>query len=274
MGVLPPLQVTVDVRGWSAILDVRLALHRQGLLLATRLAEELRVFLVPTLWEVLDNTAYFDRHPERLAEASPEMSDEITESSLALSQWERARLELGLSSLRIYWAGDTQHESSLPKDMDAGLSDRFGQLAEGLTRRLGMDLSELDAGWPLHEGSRDAAALAAAMTRYRPVILTLAESDGEAPALCNLLSASGIPCHQVSSAESQPVLDYLSPILARSAVLELAWDGLQLAMVHLVTPLALLMPTAIEGEDKLFQPLSEPPPDPWSQASAYWYTLP
>jgi len=274
MGVLPPLQVTVDVRGWSAILDVRLALHRQGLLLATRLAEELRVFLVPTLWEVLDNTAYFDRYPERLGETSAEVSEVISESSLALSQWERARLELGLSSLRIFWAGDTQHESSLPKDMDAGLSDRFARLAEGLTLRLGNDLAEPEAGWPLQEGSRDAAALAAAMTRYRPVILTLAESQGEAPALCDLLSTSGIPCRRISATESQPVRDYLAPILARSAVVELAWDGLQLAIVHLVTPLALLMPATSEVEETLYQQFPEPLPDPWSKASAYWYTLP
>jgi hypothetical protein len=271
MEMLPPLQVTVDARGWSAILDVRLTLHRLGLLLATRLAEELRVFLVPTLWEVLDNTAYLDRHPERLTERGRRETG--TEAGLALGQWERARLELGLSALRIFWAGDALHESSLPKDMDPGLSERFNQLAEGLGRRLGEALTERDSGWPLYEGSRDAAALAAAMIRYRPLILTLNERGEEMPPLCAVLAECGIPCRRLDDAESRPLRDHLGPILVRSAVPELLWDGLQLAMVHLVAPQALLLPASAEEGEGLFRGPGSGY-DPWAKAAAYWYVLP
>lgn len=268
--MLPPLQVSVDVRSWSVILDVRLALHRLGLMMATRLAEELRVFLVPTLWEVLDNTAYLNHHPERLSEG--DRSGTEVEAGVALAQWERARVELGLSALNIFWAGDALHESSLPKDMDPGLSERFSYLAEGLTRYMGDESDGQEIAWPLHEGSRDAAALAAAMIRYRPVILTLCDHAQEPPQLCKLLHKSGLQCRQVTAIESQPVCDYLRPVLARSGVLELAWDGLQLALVHLVAPQALLMSPSEEADADPYTSRVEKP-DPWCGASAYWYAL-
>lgn len=270
MGMLPPLQVSVDTRCWSVILDVRLALHRLGLMMATRLAEELRVFLVPTLWEVLDNTAYLNHHPERLADG--ERSQAEAHAGLALAQWERARLELGLSALHIFWAGDALHESSLPKDMDPGLSERFSYLAEGLTRHLDAEWNEPDIGWPLHEGSRDAMALAAAMIRYRPVILTLCEGPQTAPSLCDLLQGSGIRAREVTAEESQPMCDFLRPVLARSGVLELAWDGLELALVHLVAPQAMLMASAEEAGGNPFAS-RRVEPNPWSGASLYWYRL-
>ncbi|MCG8489472.1 MAG: hypothetical protein MI756_18535 [Chromatiales bacterium] len=270
MGMLPPLQVTVDARGWSVILDVRLALHRLGLLMATRLAEELRVFLVPTLWEILDNTAYLNQHPEHLVQsgvAAPENS-----SSEILRQWERARVELGLNALHIFWAGDALHESSLPKDMDPGLSERFSSLAEGLTERLGESWQEHQMGWPLQEGSRDAAALAAAMSRYRPVILTLCESADHAPSLCNLLSEGGIRCRQVSDDESEPMRDYFKPLLARSGVTELLWEGLQLALVHTVAPQALFIGNGEERDHDPFTRMAGER-DLWSTASVTWYRL-
>jgi hypothetical protein len=268
--MLPPLQVTVDVRGWSVILDVRLALHRLGLMMATRLAEELRVFLVPTLWEILDNTAYLDRHPEHLMQTDSLATG--MDAGLVLAQWERARLELGLNALHIFWAGDALHESSLPKDMDPGLSERFNSLAQGLTHRFGESWQADDVGWPLIEGSRDAAALAAAMSRYRPVILTLCDRPEDPPSICTLLSDGGIRCRQVSDDESRPMRDYLKPMLARSGVLELVWEGLQLALVHTVVPQALLMGSGEEPDDELFANRTGDI-DLWSSASVYWYRL-
>ncbi len=270
MGMLPPLQVTVDARGWSVILDVRLALHRLGLLLATRLAEELRVFLVPTLWEILDNTAYLNQHPEHLPQAGSAAAQ--NGASQALGQWERARVELGLNALPIFWAGDALHESSLPKDMDPGLSERFSSLAEGLTERFGESWRAQGMGWPLQEGSRDAAALAAAMSRYRPVILTLCESAGGAPSLCELLSKGGIRCRQVNDDESQPMRDYFKPLLARGGVTELLWEGLELALVHTVAPQALFIGSGDEcGRDPFAGMAGER--DLWSTAGIYWYRL-
>src|SRR5918996_1681440 len=172
MGALPPLQVTVDAKGWSCILDMRLALSRYGLVLALRLAEEMKVYLVPALWGLLDNTAFYERNPDYLASDPLLAKDQLPwlGSLQSLAQWETARLELGLSALKIFWAGDALHESSLPKEVDAGLIGRFERLCAGLERRLAAAQPELELGHPLLDASRDAAALAAAMARYRPVI--------------------------------------------------------------------------------------------------------
>lgn len=273
MDSLPPLQVTVDTRGWSAILDVRLALHRLGPLLALRLAEELRVFLVPTLWEVLDNTVFYERHPERLIDDPLGGPASVPAANHALEQWETARMELGLSALRIFWAGDALHDSLLPKDMDAGLAGRFEQLAAGLAQRIAQAKPDLDAGWPLLDGSRDAAALSAAMIRYRPVILTLDEGEGDEPVLCRLLNTCDIKCRRVAPEATAQIRTYLNPILARSGAVELGWDGLRLAVVHLVTPRTLLMPP-LSGEEKHAFGDDAPLCDGWQGAAAYWYALP
>ncbi|MCG7981944.1 MAG: hypothetical protein JAY90_04240 [Candidatus Thiodiazotropha lotti] len=270
MGMLPPLQVTVDARNWSVILDVRLALHRLGLLMATRLAEELRVFLVPTLWEILDDTAYLNQHPEQLAQAG--RADSENSSVQVLGQWERARVEFGLTALHIFWAGDALHESSLPKDMDPGLNERFSTLVERLSKKLGEPWQEQEMGWRLQEGSRDAVALAAAMSRYRPVILTLCESADDAPSLCNLLSEAGLHCRQLKDDESEPMRNYFKPLLARSGVVELLWEGLQLVMVHTVAPQALFVGNEEALDHDPFTRVTVEP-DLWSTAGVYWYRL-
>lgn len=275
MSVIPPLQVTVDVKDWSCILDVRLALSRYGLMLALRLAEELKVYLVPALWAVLDNTAYYERHPGYLAgdpllSAGPLAGGEC---GMALAQWETARLELGLSALRVYWAGDALHESSLPKEVDAGAVGRFERLAEGLERRLADARPELESGHPLLDGSRDAAALAAAMARYRPIILTLGgESHDAEPPLCRLLQACGIPCRGLEAERAGGSRAYLMPLLARCGVLELTWAGLHLAAVHLVTPRTFLMPP-LSGEASDPPALDAAAEDWWQDAAAFWYPL-
>ncbi len=272
MGSLPPLQVTVDAKGWSVILDVRLALDRRGPMLALRLAEELRVFLVPSLWEVLDNTIYYEDNPDRITEDPLGGKALFSAASDALKQWESARLELGLSSLCVSWVGDALHESCLPKDIDAGMPARFQFLAYALARRLAKARPELDAGWPLLDGARDVAALAAAMVRYRPIILTLTDGRREAPGLCRLLSACNIPCNEVAPEQSSYAKAYLNPILARSGAMELMWDGLQLAAVHLVPPRTLTLPPA--DADEAEPAITLDGSDSWEHAAAYWYSLP
>ena len=277
MGTIPPLQITVDAKGWSCILDVRLALSRYGLMLALRLAEELKLYLVPALWAVLDNTAYYERHPGYV-DADPLLGvrscpgNEQGVSSLA--QWERVRLELGLASCRIYWVGGALNESSLPQDVDAGVIERFERLAERLERRLVNAQPALELGHPLLEGSRDAAALAAAMARYRPIILTLgAKPSDSGPPLCQLLQSSGIPCRGLEPPDTAGLRACLMPLLVRSGVLELTWAGLSLVAVHLVAPGTFLMPP-LAGETNDFPLPDVDAQDWWQDAAAFWYPLP
>ena len=276
MSVIPPLRITVDAKGWSCILDVRLALSRYGPMLALRLAEELKVYLVPSLWAVLDNTAYYERHPGYLAE-DPLRSGEPSvcgEDETSLAQWETARQELGLFALRVYWVGDALHEASLPEEVDAGVVGRFERLAEGLERRLANARSELELGHPLLEGSRDALALAAAMARYRPIILTLSAGSHDAePPLGRLLRSCDIPCHGLEAECAGSLSGYLTPFLTRCGVLELTWAGLRLAAVHLVAPQAFLMPP-LTADTSNFPAVDTVEQDWWAGAAAFWYPLP
>jgi hypothetical protein len=276
MGPLPPFQVTVDAKGWSCILDVRLALSLHGLMAALRLAEEVKVFLVPTLWQVLDNTSFYERHPDHLA-MEPLLPGGVclgVDGAVVLPQWETARLELGLSALRVYWAGDAVHESSLPKEVDPGVVASFERLAEGLARRLTDVRPDLRAeDFPLTNGSRDAAALAAAMARYRPLILTVAGSVGDEPPLCRVLQACRIPCQRMETERAAAVTAQMVPLMARCGVLELIWAGLPLTAVHLVAPRSFLM-TPQPGDADDLSALDAAREDGWQDAKAFWYPLP
>jgi hypothetical protein len=274
MDSLPPLHVTVDSKTWSCVLDLRLALSLHGPMLALRLCEELRICLVPRLWYVLDHSEHYrERLPSWLRDPHSDEGAPLPHPD-ALQQWERARVELGLSLLRLFWAGDALHESSLPKDVDSRVIERFERLARGLERRASARASGATDS-PLVAGGLDAAALAAALGRYRPLIFTSAGANGAPPPLCRLLEAAGVPCRQLEPRESEPVRRPLLGVFARSGALELCWAGLGLSLVHLVVPRAFI-PFDAAGES--FDG-GEPSCDTdgqalWESSSAYWYSLP
>lgn len=281
MDSLPPFQVKVDARGWSCILDVRLALARLGPMLALRLAEELPVCLVPTLWDVLDNTVYFDADPDALY-ADPLVPEGYPAGCFgrpALAQWERARTEVGLSAQGIYWAAEALPQSSLPRAVDPGVVRRFDAFGQGLERRLQgarPDLKEAPPR-PLLEGSIGALALAAAMTRYRPLILSLAAPEGEGPPpLCRLLALCGIPSRRLEPGQSRETRRVLAPLLARAGILDLIWAGLPLMILHLVVPGGLALGPAVDGADDgdLLDADAAEVGDGWQDATAFWYPLP
>ena len=279
MDGLPPLQVRLNARGWSCILDVRLALAPLGPMLALRLAEELPVCLVPTLWDVLDNTAYFEADQDAL------YTDPLVPEGYpcgffrrpALAQWERARSAVGLSSQGIYWAAEALPQSSLPKEVDAGVLRRFDVFGQGLEQRLQAARRDLKAAppYPLLEGSIGTLALAAAMTRYRPLVLSLAiPGSADPPPLCGLLAQCAVPVRRLEPWESRQSRRALAPLLSRTGVLELIWAGLPLVALHLVVPagLALGQPEPDDADGLDGSPSATE--DGWQDASAYWYPLP
>lgn len=280
MNSLPPFQVKVDRRGWPCILDVRLALAPLGPMLALRLAEELPVCLVPTLWNLLDNTAFFDADPHALYgdPLVPEGYPAGFFARPALAQWERARLEVGLSAQGIYWAGDALSQSSLPKEVDPRVVRRFDAFAEGLESRLQGASAGLKCvpPYPLLEGSIGAIALAAAMTRYRALVLSLAIPGSlEDPPLCRLLSQCDIPSRRLEPPESRQSRRALGPVLSRTGVLDLIWAGLPLVALHLVVPQGLdLGPSEEELSETSPLGSTADPWDGWQDASAFWYPLP
>ncbi|WP_373510179.1 hypothetical protein [Thiocapsa sp.] len=130
---------------------------------------------------------------------------------------------------------------------------------------------------PLVGGALDAAALAAAMSRYRPLILTLAEPSGDPPAICRLLAADGIDCRELNPVQSDPLRRELTPLLARSGALELCWTGLDLAVVHLVVPCPFLGDALADRRpdlEALVDTGDDGDGDVWQDARVFWYRLP
>jgi hypothetical protein len=293
MSSLPPLDVNVSSRKISCVLDGELAMSRQGLLLALRLAEEANIWLFPALWRRLDNSQVYpieqvgtavadwpgpdETHKPRRREASP--------CTRAEQQWELTRLATDLAGLRFFFVGDARHESLLPKDVGTGLVDRFESLAaelDTLYRGRGEAEPVYD---PVYECNRDTIALATALIRYRPIVLSKSSRGGKeedaGPAVCNFLRCCGIACRPAArDGTLNSIRGYLQPIFARSGVAELLWDlqqdGGELVILHIIAPHAVVMPIEAElnrryGEGNEFAPVADEIASCFSGASAYWW---
>jgi hypothetical protein len=298
MTSLPPLSVTVCTRRRACVLDTDLALSRHGLLLALRICEEFDLWLVRELWEILDNTTFFLEHPESLA---PIQVSEFSQGPLpppttgrdwdgeglrdVLSQWELARVETDLGGLGIFWVGDARSESYLPRDTDQNLLARFESLAAALDVRIP---EKWDAHRPLNirlDCFRDAAALAAALTAHRGFVLSRCLTGGnggssEAPAICSYLDRLGIGLCRPTAADDliRREREHLWPILTRAGVTELLWDGLCLAVIHILAPRSILIPWSAKARegypDRLdFGETIHEPLDWWKDAKYFWYPL-
>lgn len=288
MNAFPPLAVHFSAQRWSCVVDAPLALSRFGLMLTLRLAEEMNVWLVPGLWEILDSSEYYLSHPEHLglgpwleaAEVERERGSELAE---AVDHWQVARCDANLPAIPLYWPRETARDSLLPKEVGAGLIRHFDCLAAGLEHRRSQRPRDPLAEQPILDCARDALALTAALGRHRAIVLTLGSRGGasEAPPLCRYLRESGIPCLPVEERPSDnPIRAHLAPLLARSGVIELLWAGLSVAVIHLVAPKAFLVPVDQGPEDldgSFVSPMqtdeSDDPNGWWEGAAAFWYRL-
>ena len=279
MSSLPALDVSVSSRHMSCILDGELALSRQGLLFAMRLAQEANVWLFRALWNALDNSHLYP------AAAEPDAAGQQGRRE-ASEQWESARLATDLAGLQFFFVGDARHESLLPKEVGSDLVERFETLAielDGLFQREDENQIGFD---PVYECSRDTIALATALIRHRPIVFSLTrdDRDGERPTepkIGDFLRRCGINCRPVEQDRALvSIRNYLQPIFARSGVAELLWDlaedGYALVVLHLIAPYALVMPIEAELERRYGElaevPSGEAGAARWFRgASAYWW---
>ena len=279
MSSLPAFDVSVSSRHMSCILDGELALSRQGLLFAMRLAQEANVWLFRALWNALDNSHLYP------AAVEPDAAGQQGRRE-ASEQWESARLATDLAGLQFFFVGDARHESLLPKEVGSDLVERFETLAielDGLFQREDENQIGFD---PVYECSRDTIALATALIRHRPIVFSLTrdDRDGERPTepkIGDFLRRCGINCRPVEQDRALvSIRNYLQPIFARSGVAELLWDlaedGYALVVLHLIAPYAVVMPIEAELERR-YGELAEVPPGEagaaaWFRgASAYWW---
>ena len=287
MTSLPPLFLEIYAKRWSYVLDVPLVLQPYGLLCALRLAEEMNVWLVRMLWEILDNTRYYSDHPESLYIGVNDNGAKDAEREVfidSLAQWQQAREESGLAAHRLYWLGDSTQESFFPKEVDADVLERYEVLARSLDdkgKRTAND--KLDSGL-YFDCARDVIALSSALNRYRPLILTVTPSSTkntyDPPALCKQLQDLGIHCRNVTEEVSaKPLKDTLLSICARTGVAELIWAGLNLAVVQVVTPHAQFCSPETAVDDHFYEKISpfvdrsDTRYDYWKNAQAFWFSL-
>jgi hypothetical protein len=284
MASLPPLSVTVTAKRRACVLDTELALSRFGLLLASRLCEEFNLWLVPELWHILDNMEVYPEVPGIQTANAP------SGRGAGWRQWELSRLEKDLAGLNIFWIGDEKCESLLPKGVDPNLVHRFRRLDESLQRRPPAKKKKEHHQLPEYEffGEcfRQTVSLTAALAQHRGFILAQqgAPVEGERetePAICGSLKVLGIKCFMLRGKKrTRMEREYLVSILDRAGISELLWAGLQLAVVHLVAPNALIIPEFREEEQNLapeLPPLSEEKragyPNWWEGAVSFWYPL-
>jgi hypothetical protein len=287
MSSLSLLDVGHSSRRVSCVLDGEFALSRQGLLFATRLAQEADVWLFRALWQTLDNSYIFRGAPEEGSDPSA-VGQGAFPSLVALQQWESARLETDLTGLQFFFVGDARHESLLPKDVGKDLVRRFELFSEELDALHQPSVAEEEAVYdPIYECRRDATALAAALIRHRPVVLSRCSKNGRKedhaePPLCGFLRRCGIICHLVDARDATTIRSHFEPIFARSGLTEIVWDmsrdGQDLASIHLVAPNALMTPivdSAIErgfGDEIAPRAVGEGNAPFWfREARAYWW---
>src|SRR5262245_53690770 len=131
MSSLSRLDPGLSSRRMSCVLDGEFALSRQGLLFATRLAQEADVWLFRALWQTLDNSYILRGLPDDGSDPGANGRDAFPSMS-ALLQWEIARLETDLSGLQFFFVGDARHESLLPREVGKDLVSRFERFSEEL----------------------------------------------------------------------------------------------------------------------------------------------
>lgn len=286
MTSLPPLFMEIYTKRWSCVLDVPLVLQPHGLLCAMRLAEEMNVWLVRTLWEILDNTRYYSDYPESLYMGSSDTAANQTGREIivdSLAQWQQAREESGLAAHRLYWLGDSTQESLFPKGVDSDVLERYEVLASSLDDKGKRTANDKSDSALYFDCTRDVIALSSALSRYRPLILTVnsqTENAFQQPGLCAQLQALGIACRDMNDdVTAKPIKDTLLSIFARTGVTELMWAGLNLAVVQVVAPHVQFMSSGATVGERYYEGLPpfadhpDVPHDYWRDAQAFWYSL-
>ncbi|MDR4508923.1 MAG: hypothetical protein MRJ65_11940 [Candidatus Brocadiaceae bacterium] len=301
MSTLPPsLSVTVNTKRKACVIDTTLALSRYGLLLTQRLGDEFDLWLARELWQILDNTQYYVSNPQSLMPVRPgpgQKSENVHANKnggngtkyflkAILNQWDMARMETDLAGLKVFWIGDAMSESLLPKSADQNLVHRFETLAGSLDVRIKKDPADARQDNIFIDCFRDAVALTAALVSHKGFILTrqcavnedLPENE---PVICSYLRKWGIPCYRVGMDQKVEIeRAFLFPIFARAGVTELLWAGLNLAVVHLCVPDAIIMPVIQYEEDAFDRDLepfhehrNEEMKDWWKNSVCFWYPL-
>ena len=278
--VAPPERVGLP----PLILDPSVLLSPFGPLMVQRLSARTSVWLPGGLWDLMHEAT-------TLAEECAMEEDPASVSVLFTTElWRQCWPEL-VQRPGVHWFRDALNDSHAPKGEPAAMLDRLDSLIASLDSRGGdLDHPERETRFDrlIHDGCRDALALAG-MFREGPSIILSAFREGDSePWICRSLEHYNITGHRIADDRLRQVLVHdligglavagLAPLLG-SGTVKLA--ALQLATAKSAIPLPL--PRAISDgklknfpgdRDPLAPALEEEDVDPfWDHVAAIWHDL-
>jgi hypothetical protein len=268
---VPSRETHIHIAGHRprAVLDPWLCLQPSGPVLIQRLQPYVELWVVRELWNILDNSQYYQARPEALLSgpATTSTFDQLSPSELrrllqhstrtaelgsadgrtsdgsgqmvsyeslatSIHIWERIRASSDLAGLQLFWAGDSLAESLFP----AGTAGRTQAAYESAARILDRALRPRT---PIACGQRDAVALAIALGGIP--ILGVASRDATA-ARCPLhyeqlcaserLRISAAPEDALAATERALWWNMLCGANANPLI----WNGLHLGLLHVHAP--------------------------------------
>lgn len=290
--LLPTLSITLNQRRWPCVLDPFLALSPHGLPLARQLGQVMELWVVRELWHILDNTCFYQQLSGSRTTSTtdltyvPQFPSFVAEENLAdeellpvldrkaLDEWERARTDVNITGLNVFWIGEQLGQSLLPEGIQPNIIKRYEQLAYNLERQpqQGKTLGE-----PLNAAARDAVALAA--TLGTAFILTC-QPDSAKPQdaqsmLFRALKSWQIPYQQIDDADPIATIerDYIRHLLVHAGLSSLIWSAdLKLAVLHLSLPSAPSLELSEDADEIEIDPLNDMDDRIWPQDSEHHQT--
>lgn len=234
------LSITFHQPHRTCILDPMLALSCYGIPLVTQLGTVMDLWIGKEFWHVLENTRFYDQHPELLLlnRAMPDRTEYIASFSSqeirkSLQEWAKLRQEMDLDKMKLFWLGDRLDESSLPQGLRANAMQIYEILASSLDNQIS---KSIQASETLTSLFSDTVALSASLSSS--FILTRQHTDSLLPEICLELESFGIPCQTVDIADKMMAIEqeYLRQLFVRVGLSKFLWAGLRFNILHLLVP--------------------------------------
>ncbi|MGQ0501756.1 MAG: hypothetical protein ACT4P0_03960 [Panacagrimonas sp.] len=281
------LSITLRARRPLCVLDPALAFaHPAAVLLVRRLSGLLDVCMPQAFFRVLDSSDYYGRQPAPLLQWLGLKESEAGGLRHTLTSWQRLRGGGDVLRAPYYWLADSLPDSRLPP----GVSGDFVRQAE-----------LLNAALHRHCGSHDTLAAQGESLAQESALdtFTLASAlDGAFVLTRNLATRSSLhglgqewgfasTQHLTASTPLDPYArherSWLRSLVVQSMASATLWQGLQLAVMHVLAPCASTLDCgspATDGDDPLDAPLADETlsaspalPDPWEGTHLWWYAL-
>lgn len=270
----PHISINLNQQHSTCILDPNLALSPYGLPLAKNLANFLELWIAREFWRILDNTNYYQKHPESLQLKTAFPTKNPEKLIQTLQNWQSLRIATVPKNLNLFWIGDNNRESFLPSNVDSQLIYDWESLAHSLDHQLEQHSVTQTT---ITSAFRDTVALAAALKSA--FILTyqspIKQNKNLPPDICTALESWGIPCHKIDSNDSIAAIERekLLHLIIQAGLSKFIWAGLNLVVLHLIAPSISTTQQNQSFDTQTDVEESSLTPNLWQGARGFWYQL-